>query len=288
MSGAAVLGVCAMRRSPRPFDVALAATFHDPPAALADLLVATLPQLGAIYRGVAVATSPPTAIRMKKILADAGMLVGTPPSNRRGPLYRLALRGALATGAAHVHYLDLDRALHWLRRAPRELRAVLRLAAAHSVLLLGRTAKAHRSHHLPLYATEVLANRLVCGQLGLARPVDVLVPSFVLARDAARSLLARSRALGAAIYGEWAAMVMTLAPEIAYLECRGLDWETPDRHRKAVRRLGLPAWRRRQETPAEWALRIAIASAFVTGFQRTLARRRGTTPVVRRLAPRIG
>src|SRR5690348_359679 len=219
-------------RRARPLDVALAATLHDPRGTLTDEIRRALPTLATVYRGLAVAT------------------------NLRGPLYRLSLRAALATGAERVHYLDFDRALHWQRRAPRELRAVLRLASRHPVLVVGRTGKAHRSHHVPLWSTELLANRLLADRLGLARALDVLVPSFVAERAAAARLLAESRARDVALYGEWAARVLALAADVAYVECRGLDWETPDSHRRAVRRIGLAAWRRRLETAAEWDLRI--------------------------------
>jgi hypothetical protein len=272
----------------RPFDVALAATLHDPSGALLDELRRGMPRLAALYRAVAVATSPPTSARVNRLLADAGMLAGTPPGNQRGPLYRLSIRRALATGSGRVHYLDLDRALHWTRRAPRELAAALRVARRQRVVVLGRTVKAHRSHHVPLYATETLANRLLTGRLTLAGRLDLLVPSFVLERDLAAALAARSRARDGAIYGELAALVMHSAPEVAYLECRGLDWETPDRHRRAVRRVGLAAWRRRQATPAEWALRVDLAHAFLRGFDRTLPRLSGSPPVLRRLPPRLG
>src|SRR3989442_15001489 len=187
-----------------------------------------------------VATIHPPAERVAMMLAAQGAIAGATQATHRGPLYRLAIRGGLATGAAHVHYLDLARALRWAARAPRELRAVLRLGARHRVLVLGRTPKAHRSHHLPLYATEVLVNRLMAVRVALARPLDLLVPSFVLARDAAARLLSSSRARDTAVYGEWAALVLGLAPEVAYLECRGLDWETPDRHRRAARPPRLP------------------------------------------------
>src|SRR5204863_462928 len=113
--------------------------------------------------------------RVAAILAAHGAHAGATRANLRGPLYRLAIRGALATGAAHVHYLDFDRALRWAARAPRELRAVLRLGARQRVLLLGRTPKAHRSHHLPLYATEVLVNRLMAVRVARARPLGVVL-----------------------------------------------------------------------------------------------------------------
>ncbi len=274
------------RREPGPLDVALAATVHDPRGALGAELRRALPRLARLYRGIAVATSPPTARRLTVFLAETGIHAGAPPQNLRGPLYRLAIRAALASGAARVHYLDLDRVLHWLRRTPRELRATLRVAVSHRVLVIGRTPKAHRSHHLPLYATEVLVNRLMAGQLGVEGRLDLLVPSFVLPPDAAELLVARSRARDAAVYGEWAALLAGLGPEVAYLECHGLDWETPDRHRRAIRRIGLPAWRRRQETSAEWAYRIDIAEEIKAGFERALERFSVTGMSVRRLAPR--
>src|SRR5215467_4393036 len=90
-------------RRVRPLDVALAATLHDPSGALADELRRALPVLASVYRGIAVATSPPTSGRVVALLAAAGVHAGPVRTNLRGPLYRLSVRAALATGAAHVH-----------------------------------------------------------------------------------------------------------------------------------------------------------------------------------------
>jgi hypothetical protein len=269
----------------KPFPVALAATLHDPTGALRREIAWALPRLRSLYAHVAVTPSPPTAARLVADLRVAGIHGGTPAANIRGPLYRLSVREALRTNAKAVHYLDFDRALHWLRVAPREFRAVVRLARRHPALLIGRTEKAHASHHRPLWATEVVANRLMADHFGVRGRMDFLVPSFVLAPAAARELLSRSRARDDDIYGEWSALVPAVAREIAYLECRGLDWETPDRHRRIVRRVGLATWRRRQETPREWALRTALAARIVGGFERTRRRAPGTPRVVR-LRPR--
>jgi hypothetical protein len=267
-------------------DVALAATLHDPRGALADDLRRFLPRLATLYRSVSVTTSPPTAARMNRLLAAADAYAGTPAANLRGPLYRLALRRAHASGAARIHYLDLDRTLHWLRRAPRELASALRAAQTHAILLLGRTRKAHHSHQRPLHATETIVNRLLADRLGVAGRVDFLVPSFVLDAAATARLLAGSRARDNAVYGEWAALLAGLGPEIAYLECRGLDWETPDQHRRQIRRLGLRRWRQRFETPEEWTRRTEMATAIVRGFAATLARAPVPTLAVRRLPAR--
>src|SRR6185295_10577422 len=103
----------AKRRPPPSFDVALAATLHDPRGALRDAIRRALPRLTLLYRGVAVATSPPTSSRIKDLLAEAGVHAGSPPANRRGPLYHRSVKAALAYRTARVHYLDLDRAVHW-------------------------------------------------------------------------------------------------------------------------------------------------------------------------------
>jgi hypothetical protein len=265
----------------KPLPVALAATLHDPTGALRREIAWGLPRLRALYAGIAITTSSPTRARVVEDLRNAGVHAGTPPANERGPLYRMAMRGALRTRTPAVHYLDLDRALHWLRVAPRELAAALRVARAHPVLVIGRTEQAHFSHHRPLWATEVVASRIMGDDLGVHGRLDLLVPSFVLSAGAASALVRRSHARGDDLYGEWAALVAAGASETAYLECRGLDWETPDRHRRAVRRIGLAAWRRRQETPREWALRTALAERIVAGFTRARHRVPGTPRLVR-------
>lgn len=277
----------AARRPQSPRDVALAATLHDPTGALVALVRRTLPWLRSRYAHVAVTTSPPTSARLVGELERAGVWAGSPPANLRGPLYRLALRRALGAGTGRVHYLDFDRAIHWALRGRRELDAVLRAALRRRLLLLGRTQKAHQTHHRPLVATEGIVNRLFADQLGLQGRVDWLVPSFVLDRDATTLLLRRSRARDAGLYGEWPALLAGLGLPLAYLECRGLDWETPDRFPRAVRRIGLTAWRQRQETPEEWGLRTSMAAEFVRGFGRTLARFPAGDVRLSRLPPRV-
>jgi hypothetical protein len=255
--------------------VALAATLHDASGALCGMIRRQLPALHLLYDAIAVTTSPPTHPRVNALLDDLGIYGGTPRTNARGPLYRLALRQAIASGAAAVHYLDFDRALHWVETRPRELADLLRVAARHPAVLLGRTVAAHRSHHRALFATERVANRDLAARLGTSRRVDFLVPSFVLMRASTRTLLRRSRARDASLYGEWPALLATLDVPLVYRECRGLDWETPDRARAAVRRVGLTAWRRAFDTPAEWRLREAMAADFLRGCDAALARAGG-------------
>ena len=255
--------------------LALAATLHDPPGALRGDIRRAIPLLRARYHHVAVTTSPATAAAVVELLCAADMYAGTALGNRRGALYRLSLRRAIRQDIDAVHYLDFDRALHWFWSDPREYDRVLRRGGRGIDLLLGRTRKAHRTHHRPLHATETIVNRLFAERLGWSSPVDFFVPSFLLDVTSVRTLLQRSRARDATFYGEWAALLATLPGDRTYLECHGLDWETPDRDRAGVRRLGLDRWRARFETPAEWGLRVSMAAEFMRGFERAL---RGATP----------
>ncbi len=255
-----------------PGAVALAATLHDPPGALLADAARWLPRLQRLYGRIAVACSPPTSPRMRALLADHDADAGVPAGDARGPLYRLSLRRALAGDERRVHYLDFDRALHWVARRPAELAALLAAARRRPALLVGRTPRAHASHHQALVATEADAAARFVARLGLRHRIDFLVPSFVLERTLVARLLARSRARGSAMYGEWAALLVGLDAPLAYVECDGLDWETPDRHRRDVRRIGLAAWRAAMSTSAEWAMRRAMAEEFLRGFARARAR----------------
>ena len=260
-------------------DIALAATLHDPPGALLGDIARFLPKLQRLYGTVAVATSPPTDDRVRALLAEHGANAGSPPSNTRGPLYRLSLRKALAGDAARVHYLDFDRALHWMARRPAELAALLARARRRPALLIGRTPRAHASHHEALVATEADAGERFAARLGLRGRVDFLVPSFVLRRAAVSRLLARSRARDSTMYGEWVGLLAGLGEPLTYVECEGLEFETPDRFRAEIRRIGLPAWRRALSTPAEWAMRGAMSAEFQVGLERALRRFPVRTPL---------
>jgi len=269
--------------------VALAATLHDASGALLEEVERHAEALRHLYPGgVSVATSPPTSPAIVNALREAGMFAGSPSSNERGPLYRLSVRAALTSGPTHVHYLDFDRALHWQRSMPAEPAALLRRASTHPVMLVGRTERAHRSHHRPLYVTETIANRVMADRCGWSGRVDGLVPSFVLERAGAESLLQKSRVRGEAVYGEWLALVVSHTPEVAYAECRGLDWETPDRDPRGVAEIGLDAWRDRFDTESEWQLRTRMAEMIVRGFDRVAARHRTTPrPGLVRVAVRV-
>lgn len=273
----------AVRTRARPSDVVLASTLHDPDGGLVRVIRRWLPRLQRAYRSIVVATSPGTAPALNDLLEERGVFVGTLAANERGPLYRRSIRRALAEPGNRIHYLDFDRALHWARGPVQELEALLARAAAHPVWLVGRTRAAHTSHQEALVVTETETNRYLADGLGVSGRVDFMVPSFLLQKDAAREFLAGSRARGMGIYGEMAKLLFSLRYDVAYVECDGLDWETPDRDRRTVSRIGLAAYRARFDCDDEWRLRHALKREVQTAFDRARSRLGDTSSRLRRL-----
>lgn len=259
---------------PRPggSDIVLAATLHDPDGGLVGEIRRWLPRLERAYRNVVVATSPGTAPEINDVLEERGVFIGTRVANERGPLYRLSIRRAIGQPGTHVHYLDFDRALHWARGPMEELEALLARASRHPVMLVGRTRAAHTSHQEALVVTETETNRYLADGLSVAGRVDFMVPSFILDKDAARQFLALSRTRGMGIYGEMAQLLFSLGHDVAYVECDGLDWETPDRERRTVARIGLPAYRERFDCDDEWRLRRTLKNEVESVFDRARGR----------------
>lgn len=271
------------RSRSRQSDVVLAATLHDPDGGLVSEIRRWLPRLQRAYSSVVVATSPGTAPEINELLEARGVFIGTRSANERGPLYRLSIRRAIAEPGTHVHYLDFDRALHWARGPMAELESLLARAPRHPVLLVGRTRAAHGSHQEALVVTETETNRYLADGLGVSGRVDFMVPSFILAKNAAQQFLAGSRTRGMGIYGEMAQLLFSLGHDVAYVECDGLDWETPDRDRRTVARIGLPAYRARFDSDDEWRLRHTLKREVESVFDRAKSRLGDASVRLRRL-----
>lgn len=253
-------------------DVILASTLHDPGGDLTGEIRRWLPRLQRTYADMVVATSPSTADATNELLEERGVFIGTRTANERGPLYRSSIREGLRRSGSQVHYLDFDRALHWARGPIQELEALLERARRHPVLLVGRTRAAHESHQEALVVTETATNRHLASGLGIRGRVDFMVPSFVLDREAARAFLSASRTRGMGIYGEMARLLFSLGHDVAYVECDGLDWETPDRDRRIVSRIGIEAYRDRFDRDDEWRFRWALRRQVEAVFDRVQAR----------------
>jgi len=122
--------------------------------------------------------------------------------NGRGYVYRKALEAGLSSGGEYVHYCDLDRILHWISRYPSELSKILQKRFDCECLILERTTGVHRSHHAPLYYSEVPVNRVLSYLLHMDQYRDFLSASFVASKDVVRTIIDLSTEPGSGFYGE--------------------------------------------------------------------------------------
>jgi len=78
----------------------------------------------------------------------------------------MALKIALQSPVAHIHYADMDRLLRWVETRPEEWReATLRIADG-DYLVMGRSAAAYATHPQALVKTEEISNHLISRLVG--------------------------------------------------------------------------------------------------------------------------
>lgn len=263
--------------SPTRQGVFLAATHRDEEGRWMPVVERRLHLLAARYAHLVVLCARDTVPAAVQQLQEAGVQVavdGDPPGpERMGHARRQVLRMALEAGARHLHFCDLDRALHWVAWYPGELDQVLREVQEYDFLVLGRTPEAFASHPPDQTLTESLANTVFNLATGLGW--DIAAASRGLSARAARYLLDHSQEATFGTDAEWPMLLRHAGIfRIGYRECDGLGFETADAYPDEVAAAGgREAWRlQRSQDPAVWVRRLelatAIARAAVTTRQR--------------------
>jgi hypothetical protein len=175
-----------------------------------------------------------------------------------------ALRLALQTPAAHIHYADFDRLLRWVETRPEEWRAAVAGIQGCDCLITGRSPEAYLTHPQALVQTEAISNQVVSHLTG--RGKDFSAGSKGFSRRAAEFLLANSspgRALGTD--GEWPVLLHRAGFAIESMTVEGLDWESADRYQD--RAAGVHDQRRAAQAydanPANWERRVQVAMEIV-------------------------
>ena len=246
-------------------NVTLTSTYHDTDARLLYMFEDCIPKLRELYGDMSVVVSPLTHESAKRRLIELGVNVQSASENGRGYIYRKALEMGLSSRGEYIHYCDWDRILHWISRYSSELSRVLQGRLDCECLVLERTRGAHRSHHAPLYYSEVPVNRVLTYLLRLNRYRDFLSASFVASKEVVQTIVELSTEPGFGFYGEWPVIVFAKGYKVGFARVRGLEWETPDRFRKEIGVKGYGRWLRGFETSAEWKGRVRIADEIVAG-----------------------
>lgn len=257
--------------------VVLAATHRDAEGRWMPVVERRLLLLAARYTHLVVLCARDTLPAATRQLQDAGAQVavddGPPGLDRMGHVRRRALGMALEAGVEHIHFCDLDRALHWAGRYPAELDQVLREVQAYAFLVLGRTPEAFASHPQDQTLTESLANTVFHLATGL--DWDIAAASRGLSARAARYLLDHSQEATFGTDAEWPLLLRHAGTfSIGYRECDGLGFETADAYPDEVAAAGGPeAWcLQRSRDPAVWVRRLELATAIARAAVETRQR----------------
>ena len=64
-------------------------------------------------------------------------------------------------------------------------------------------------------------------------------------------------------YAEWPITLWRSARNPLYLECEGLEWETPDRYIEEIKAQGYEEWKKSFQTGSEWRRRSVMLRDFI-------------------------
>lgn len=235
--------------------VALAATYH--PRGEIARLERLYPALRAAYSALVLSLPPqaaPEDVSRLRALPGAQVFVNAEWSHGR----YMALKTALAGGADHIHYADMDRLIRWVETRPAEWGAALEQVRRCECLVIGRTEAAWATHPRVMIDVERVINRVFSDALG--QDLDFGAGAKGFSRAAAAFIVANSqpgRAIGTD--AEWPVLARRGGFRVEGLLVDGLDWEIADQHQPAA----ADAERQRRlaaaydADPAHWALRVA-------------------------------
>lgn len=241
--------------------VCLVSPLHDPDGRITEILEKYSPLLEHLYHGciavnVTETTSPKTLAAMKEAKIKFSIQAKKDVKNI-GDNYKGALKLGLDFNSSHFHLMDFDRALHWTKRFPRELRKVIgKIPSYKGLLSFIRTKRAFESHPFIQRSTEIIANVLASKVAGF--DIDIMSGSFGLDKNSANLVLQNSKEKGIGFYAEILKIAIKNRTPIKTIIVEGLEWETPDQYQNEIQKDGYSAWLKRFESLTEWKKRLAI------------------------------
>ena len=177
--------------------------------------------------------------------------------------YQTALTTSIRSNVDRIFYCDLDRALHWIKAYPNELRTLAESFTQNDFVLIGRTKRAFETHPETQTLTEGIGNTLTSKVLGFPETRDILGTTWILTPTLAKKVIELKQMNQFSFYAEWPITLWRSARRPKYVESEGLEWETPDRYPEEIRAQGLDEWRRSFQTDQEWRKRTEMLRDFI-------------------------
>lgn len=209
---------------------------------------------------IAVSVSEVTASRDINALLSLGIRLHAQRENSGvhiGNNYRLALKKSMEFNSPAIHMLDFDRALHWIKRFPKELAEVRKeLVTTPGLVLYARTKRAFETHPNIQKLSENTVNAIASEIAG--RDVDIMSGSMGMDRETAKVILEKSRCNDYGVYAEFLKIALDHNIPITMVEVEGLEWETPDQYTKEIEKTGYIQWLDEFESLSEWEKRVRL------------------------------
>lgn len=237
----------------------LVSPLFDPQGRLADQILILGNLLRSIYMGrvfvsVTARTSESTLNALNETKIEFSLSV---EKISLGENYRRGIREGLKSNPSHIHLVDFDRALHWVKRYPEELKQIQsEIENKDGLVLFGRTKRAFESHPLIQRTTETAVNAIATEIAG--QDVDIMSGSFGFERELADIIVRESKREDFGIYAEFLTIALKHKKKISTVEVEGLEWETPDQFQDKIEKEGYIAWLSEFESLPERKKRIKL------------------------------
>ena len=253
--------------------VFLATTLHDSTDWTLQPLSETAKLLDECYDSRLTVVTSGTKPEVLEALRKTGWII-VEPRSRVGVQHitdsrRRVLRASLDRGSDFIHLVDMDRALHWARSYPEELKRVAAAIPGHDFLVLGRTKRAMDTHPRNQVETEALANKVF--SLILGRDMDITAASRGISREAAETILHYSRGRFFDSDSEWPTILHYEGFELDYMEVEGLEWETQLKRNMMTLPDGTKVDPKEyyEASPESWVYRLMLAHGIARAAYRT-------------------
>lgn len=241
--------------------VTMVSPLHDPEARLAEKLTLFGKDLLALYNNsVAVSVTSKTSSKTIKLLKKLGIsyhVLTKKPSGGVAHDIKNAIKLGLLLNTPNIHFIDFDRALHWVERFPLELASVIgKISQNSGYTSMVRTKKAFESHPLTQRVTEITINA-IAGELTKI-DVDIMSGSFAVDHKLGNIIISKAKRLDFGIYAEILTIALKSNFPINTLEVDGLEWETPDQFQEKIEKEGYADWIAKFQSLDEWEKRVKL------------------------------
>jgi len=238
----------------------LAATLHDPEFRLKPEIKVALPKVKELFVKGIICLTPHTPEEVRSFLTKNGLLVKLEPDDIHIMSYKIAIRTALENidnnSSQRIFHIDFDRLVHWINTYPEELTNLLQKNINVEYLHIGRTTRAFNTHPKTQTETERIMNEFGSKILGLENTMDIISVCYIFTKDLGEKILKVNNFTKTGFYGSWPIYFWNFARSKSYIEVEGHEWETPDRFKVEIDKIGLERWKEQFQSKEEWNKRV--------------------------------